>query len=364
MKKVIIIGSPGAGKSYLANQLAVLLGLPLYHIDQIYWHEDKTHISHEELVQELMKIMKDEVWIIDGNYQSTMEIRMKEADTIIFLDYSVEQCMEGIYTRVGTKRSDLPWKEGGVDDDFHQFVKGFQERPRIRILELLNRQEGKQILTFQNRRDAELFVRGLLPESITKYIEEKECRLITENHRSGDLVYQVGEEYILKISLNKSRLKREHRANEFMKGKLPVSESIVYEEQENIAYYLKTCVKGTPLTEGYIKDPVLLAKLLADAMKMVHGVDVSACSILCPDSTDGDCFVHGDFCLPNILAIGDQVSGLIDTEAAGVGDPWMDYAWCIWSYEYNLGTKEYTPILLEKLGIEFDPVKFAFYTER
>ena len=72
-------------------------------------------------------------------------------------------------------------------------------------------------------------------------------------------------------------------------------------------------------------------------------------------------FVHGDMCLPNVLAIGDEVSGIIDTESCGLGDPWIDYAWCIWSFEYNMGTKEYTPILLEKLGIEFDEEKYKQY---
>ena len=72
-------------------------------------------------------------------------------------------------------------------------------------------------------------------------------------------------------------------------------------------------------------------------------------------------FVHGDMCLPNVLATGDEVSGIIDTESCGLGDSWIDYAWCIWSFEYNMGTKEYTPILLEKLGIEFDEKKYKQY---
>lgn len=58
-----------------------------------------------------------------------------------------------------------------------------------------------------------------------------------------------------------------------------------------------------------------------------------------------------------------KISGFIDTEASGIGDPWMDYAWCIWSFEYNLGTKEYTALLLERLGIEFDAEKYERYTK-
>ena len=69
-----------------------------------------------------------------------------------------------------------------------------------------------------------------------------------------------------------------------------------------------------------------------------------------------------DFCLPNILVRYNKVMGFIDTEASGIGDPWMDYAWCIWSFVYDLGTKQYTPLLLNALGIEFNQEKFDYYT--
>ncbi len=96
-------------------------------------------------------------------------------------------------------------------------------------------------------------------------------------------------------------------------------------------------------------------------MKMIHSVDTSHCNIKSQDS-EGNCFIHGDFCLPNILVRYNKVMGFIDTEASGIGDPWMDYAWCIWSFEYNLGTKQYTPLLLDALGIEFNQEKFDYYT--
>ena len=102
-------------------------------------------------------------------------------------------------------------------------------------------------------------------------------------------------------------------------------------------------------------------KLLAEAMRMFHSIDISDCDIYNAESV-GDCFIHGDFCLPNILARNNKIAGFIDTEASGIGDPWMDYAWCIWSFEYNLGTDQYTDILLKELGIEFDREKLERYT--
>jgi aminoglycoside phosphotransferase len=201
-----------------------------------------------------------------------------------------------------------------------------------------------------------------LPKEIEGRINNLPITEITENHRSGDRVYQVGEDYILKVSDIGDRLLREKEANDFLKGKLPVSETVAYVQDGEWFYYLKTCVKGVPLTEEvYLKNPALLAKLLAAANRMVHEVGTAGCTLNNLDS-EGEVFIHGDMCLPNILAIGDKVTGFIDTEACGLGDIWMDYAWCIWSYEYNLGTKEYTPLLLKELGITFDREKFEIYT--
>lgn len=87
MKKVIIIGCPGAGKSYFAKKLHKVTVLPLYHLDMIWHNSDKTHISRTEFDDILGKIFHEEAWILDGDYSRTMEMRMQECDTIIFLMY-------------------------------------------------------------------------------------------------------------------------------------------------------------------------------------------------------------------------------------------------------------------------------------
>lgn len=166
------------------------------------------------------------------------------------------------------------------------------------------------------------------PKIVNDLVDGLSCKVITEAHASGDQVYQFEDKYILKVSRNMERLRRERKVNDYLKGKLSVSETVAYVEEEEEAYYLKTCVKGEPLIGDYLKDPKKLAKLLAEGIQMVHNVDISDCDIYNQDSK-GNCFVHGDFCLPNLLAQGEHISGFIDTEAAGVGDPWMDYAWCI-----------------------------------
>lgn len=201
-----------------------------------------------------------------------------------------------------------------------------------------------------------------VPEMIQDYIMNLKIKKITKAQTSGDFVYQIGDKYILKISENVERLKREKEANDFLAKKVPVSQTICFVEEEGKAYYLKTQLKGnTLLHKTYLNNPEKLAKLLAEAIHMIHNVDVSDCELKNPDSK-GDCFVHGDFCLPNILVRYNKIVGFVDTEASGIGDAWMDYAWCIWSYEHNLGTKKYTHLLLDALGITFDEEKFDMYT--
>ena len=101
MKKVIVIGSPGAGKSTFSRKLRAVTGLPLYHLDMIWHKPDRTNISREELVQEQKKIMENQSWIIDGNYLSTMELRLENCDTIFLLDYPLEVCLAGAKARIG-----------------------------------------------------------------------------------------------------------------------------------------------------------------------------------------------------------------------------------------------------------------------
>lgn len=202
-----------------------------------------------------------------------------------------------------------------------------------------------------------------MPLKIRERLAGKEVVEITQNHRSGDAVYQVGDEYILKVSDNIERLQRERAVNDFLTGKIAVSETVLFVVEGERAFYLKTMLKGETLVEEkYLSEPQKLVQLLAQAMHRIHSVDIKDCPIKSPDS-EGNCFIHGDFCLPNILARDGEISGFIDVEAGGVGDPWMDYAWCIWSMEYNLGTDQYTGLLLEALGIEFDKEKFEYYTK-
>ena len=86
MKKVIVIGCPGSGKTTFAEKLHKRMGLPLFHLDAIWHKPDRTHISREEYDERLAEILELEEWIIDGNYSRTLEVRMQACDTIFLFD--------------------------------------------------------------------------------------------------------------------------------------------------------------------------------------------------------------------------------------------------------------------------------------
>lgn len=163
MKKVIVIGSPGAGKSVFSQKLKKMTNLPLYHLDMLYHKKDGTHISKEELEEKLEIIFKEEQWIIDGNYQRTLELRLKECDTVFLLDYPTEICIKGAESRVGTKRDDLPWVEEKLDEEFKKVIIGFSKIKLPEIYILLDKyKDNKDIIIFKTREESDNYIKNLI----------------------------------------------------------------------------------------------------------------------------------------------------------------------------------------------------------
>ena len=159
MKKVIVIGSPGAGKSTFARKLRDCTGLPLYYLDMIWHRPDRTNISREEFEQRIRERIAGDRWILDGNYLRTMEMRLAACDTVFFLDYSLEVCLRGAETRIGKPREDLPWAETEFDEEFRQWILDFPRDQKPRIGELLKKyRDGRDIYIFRDREEAEQYL--------------------------------------------------------------------------------------------------------------------------------------------------------------------------------------------------------------
>ena len=161
-QKIIVIGCPGSGKSTLAKKLRDVTGLPLFHLDNIWWKADKSHISREEFDQKLNEILLTDRWIIDGNYSRTNEMRFRACDTIIFLDYPIDVCMNGIKERIGRSRTDIPWTEQALDPELVKLVERYETDNRPVILSLFEKYPDVNRLVFRSRLEAAEWMRRLV----------------------------------------------------------------------------------------------------------------------------------------------------------------------------------------------------------
>ena len=162
MQKVIIIGCPGSGKSTFARKLSDVTSLPLYHLDMLFWNEDKTTVSKDVFLEKLKAVMKNPEWIIDGNYASTMEMRLCECDTVFFLDFPTEICIKGVTERRGKPRSDMPWTEDDdIDEEFIEFIKNYNSENRPSVVSLLEKYSFKNIIVFHTREEMATYLLSL-----------------------------------------------------------------------------------------------------------------------------------------------------------------------------------------------------------
>lgn len=169
MRKVIVIGCPGSGKSIFSKRLHEITKIPLFHLDLIYWNSDKTTVENDVFMNRLNTIIKKDEWIIDGNYGSTMELRVLACDTVVYLDYPTEICLAGIKERSGKFRSDMPWIESDEPDaEFIKFIKNYSSESKPLVKDLLSKYPEKNIHVFKSREEAENFLIDLQANLSTK----------------------------------------------------------------------------------------------------------------------------------------------------------------------------------------------------
>ncbi len=169
MQRVVILGSVGAGKTVLANAISRRTGLPVVHLDVLFWRSGWTPAPREDAFRDLAAAVASERWILDGNFLSDApDARFERADTVIFLDLSRATCLWRVLERVvrerGRSRADLP---PGCAEGFGlsllRWIWSYPkvERPRVlRILEEL-RERGVQVHHLRSSADVERFVAGL-----------------------------------------------------------------------------------------------------------------------------------------------------------------------------------------------------------
>ena len=161
MKKILIIGCPGGGKSSFARELHKRTSLPLCHLDMLFWNADKTTVTREILCERVREVLSGDEWIIDGNYSATLPMRLEACDTVFFLDMPTELCLRGVEKRRGQVRPDMPWIETEEDPEFTEYIKGFRETKRDMLLELIRSYPNRKLTIFQSHKEVDDYLTRL-----------------------------------------------------------------------------------------------------------------------------------------------------------------------------------------------------------
>lgn len=163
MKKVVIIGSGGAGKSTFARRLHEITGLKLIHLDQLYWKPNWAEPSKADWETLLKTELEKDEWIMDGHFGGTLELRLKYCDTAIFLDLPRTVCVYRAVKRwikyYGTNRPDMTVGcNEKVDLEFLGWIWNFSTIKKPKIEEKLRIfEKEKKIIRLRSQKEVENF---------------------------------------------------------------------------------------------------------------------------------------------------------------------------------------------------------------
>jgi len=166
MKKIMLFGCPGSGKSTMALKLHEVTALPVVHLDRLWWLPGWRETTKEDFDRKLQQELEKPEWIIEGNFSRTLAKRLEYSDTAVFLDYSRWVCLWGVVKRVmrsyGKSRPDMG--EGcpeRFDLSFLRYIWHFRKKNEQRYLEMLKELNGQEVVILRSRREGERWLSQL-----------------------------------------------------------------------------------------------------------------------------------------------------------------------------------------------------------
>ena len=168
MRRVLIIGNAGSGKTTFAKALAEKTGLPLVHLDRLFWRDHWEHVTREEFDAALQVELGKESWIIDGNFDRTLPLRLEYCDEVFFFDLPRLTCIWGATRRVfqnrGKTREDMggncPERFDRNKWELYRHIWNFNKNNRKKYYELLEKREN--VVIFKSHKQAEKYLREVV----------------------------------------------------------------------------------------------------------------------------------------------------------------------------------------------------------
>jgi adenylate kinase family enzyme len=166
MRRVLVIGSPGAGKSRFARALGARTGLAVVHLDAAYWMPGWREPAHADWEARLDALLAHPAWIIDGNYARTLAQRLRACDAVVLLDLPRWLCLWRVLWRMacslGRVRDDMaPGCPERFDPAFLLYVWGYRRHSRPKVLRLLEQQRGHvAVYRLRSRAQVRRFLAG------------------------------------------------------------------------------------------------------------------------------------------------------------------------------------------------------------
>ncbi len=166
MKRILVLGNSGSGKSTTANIIGEKLNIKAHHLDSYFWEPNWEHISKPELKELIKEIIKNDAWVIDGNYSSSLDIRLKEADTVVYLDFTtLTSLYRVVKRRIMYHNKTRPDMGEGcnekIDLDFLKWIIGFKRKNRPKLMRLIEENFDGDIIFIKNKGEYNRFIKGL-----------------------------------------------------------------------------------------------------------------------------------------------------------------------------------------------------------